>query len=330
MRRAILAVSLLAAACSDTSGDDEPPADGGTDADTGAFDTGNADAGDGGVNPIVPRGACTDDERWGVFLVEAQDLYSLVDGKVANGVVPAAIPELVGTEGDCKLLRRRNPFCNPPCMAGQACDHDGVCIPYPMQQNVGTVPITGLEKAIVMEPLPPSNNYFDTDVPHPVFVPGAEIRLTTTGGAFDPIELFGFGFELLADDGSPWRVERGQDLALSWTPPAEVRTRIDFRLNIDQHGNSPVTLSCDLEDDGSAEIPASLIDMLFDSGVSGFPNGAITRETVDKAAAGDGCAELRISSPKRGMIEVVGHTPCTNSNQCPPGQTCDIPTNTCR
>jgi hypothetical protein len=163
-----------------------------------------------------------------------------------------------------------------------------------------------------------------------LFLPDTEIHLTTTGGAFDPIELHGFGFELLETE-AQWRVERAQNLVLSWTAPTtDAPSSIEFRLNIDQHGNSPVTLSCDLMDDGSAEIPATLIDALFDSGVSGFPNGALTRETVDKVDVGAGCVEMRISSPKRGTIEVVGHTPCTNSNQCPPGQTCDIPTNTCR
>jgi hypothetical protein len=334
MKKRLLWVALSIASCTGTGDDDDTLPDGGTMADSGerpdAGDSG--DGGDAGENPIELRGACSDETRWGLFLVEAQPQYSLVDGKVANGVVPAAVPELVGTEGECKLLKRRNPFCDPPCQAGQACDHDGTCITYPMQQNVGTVSISGLEKEIVMEPLPPSNNYFDTQVPHPVFASGAEVHLTTTEGAFGALELFGFGFELL-EANEAWTVARGSPLSLTWTAPAApVRTRIDFRLNIDQHGNSPVNLVCSFDDDGAAEIPASLIDALFTAGVSGFPNGALTRETVDSmpiGAGGEGCVELRIGSPRRGMVTVSGHTPCNGPNDCPPGQTCNIAINTC-
>jgi hypothetical protein len=296
--------------------------------------TPRADAGaielDASEQPIALRGACGDGERWGLFLVEAQDAYSYVDGQVADGVVPASIPEVAGEEGDCRLLRRRNPFCNPPCGAGQTCDHDGTCIAFPLQQDVGVVTIGGLEEEIRMEPIAPSNDYFDTDVPHPLFLPGAEIRLTAEGGDYRAIELFGFGFDLLETSTSAWRVAPGRGLALTWSVPSmAMGSTIDFRLNIDQHGNSPITLSCRFEDDGSAEIPASLVDSLFDSGVSGFPNGALTRETIDRVATGGGCTELRISSPRRGMVEVVGHTPCNGPRDCPPGQTCDIPTNTC-
>jgi hypothetical protein len=277
--------------------------------------------------PMELRGPCTEEDRWGLFLVEAQSMYSLVDGKVADGVVPAAVPELVRAEGECKLLKRRNLFCNPPCEAGQTCDLDGACIAFPMQQNVGTVSITGLEKPITMEPLPPSNAYFDTDVPHPLFVPGAEVRLTTTER---DLGLSGFGFELLEAD-AMWTVEPSAALTLAWTPPpAPSHTQIDFRLNIDQHGNSPLSLACTFDDDGAAEIPAALIGALFDAGVSGFPNGALVRSTTDSTAMGAGCVEMRISSPVRATVAVRGHTPCNSSAQCPMGQRCDLPTNTCR
>jgi hypothetical protein len=286
-------------------------------------------ASDAGMDPrpIELRGPCADDRRFGQFLVEAQERYSLIDGRVAGGVVPASIPELVRAEGECRLLRRQNPFCDPPCGAGETCDLAGKCIPFPRQEDVGIISISGLEKDVAMMPVPPSNDYFDTDVPHPVYKPGKEIRLRGS-----TLDLGGFGFEVLESRRTEWTVIEGQDLPIAWTGPSEAdpKTEIELRLNIDQHGASPVNLSCTLADDGEAAIPAALVDALFRYGVSGFPNGSITRQTVDSVDYGAGCVELRIASPLRADVRVGGHTPCDGPGDCAPPQSCDLPSGTCR
>jgi hypothetical protein len=289
------------------------------------------DGSDGGDQPFQLRGACSMETRLGGFLIEALEDYSIIDGKVADGVVPASILEEVLQEEGCRLLRKRNPVCDPPCQAGETCDFDGSCIPYPLNQDVGIVSITGLKKAVEMEPRQPGNNYFDTDLPNPVFDPGSEIELTSTEGHFGRLALYGMGVEILVIETGQWNIEEGQSLDITWEPPtAQDKSMIDLQLNIDQHGTTPVVLRCGLDDSGSASIPATLIDALLQSGVSGFPNGRLTRRTADSMQVEEGCVELLVSSPVTPKVRVAGHIPCKSDADCPSGQTCDLATQTCR
>ena len=107
--------------------------------------------------------------------------------------------------------------------------------------------------------------------------------------------------------------------------PAVVRVDV----NIDQHGNSPVVLQCDFPDTGSAVISAALVDALLTSGVSGYPNGRISRRTVDSAPVGDGCMEFIVASPRGPDVRVIGHTPCKSDTDCPEGETCNVAVETC-
>ncbi len=92
----------------------------------------------------------------------------------------------------------------------------------------------------------------------------------------------------------------------AWEPPSgEVRTMVHLELNIDQHGATPVTLACELEDTGSATVPGTLTDALFNAGISGFPRGSIVRRTVDSQAVADGCIELVVASPRTQSVTVV-------------------------
>ncbi len=277
------------------------------------------------------RGTCEAAEHIGGFTVASYEGYSAVDGRVANGVVPVTIRELVASEGDCKLMRKRNPFCDPACGSGFTCDHSGTCIAFPESQNVGTVSVAGLAKQVQMDALEPGKNYLDTQMPHPAFDAGDVIALTSTNGAYGELELFGVGGETLVTPEDILLIERNQALSVTWTAPtaAEVKTRVYLELSIDQHGNSPIALKCDVDDSGSHEVPASLINALLDAGVSGFPNATLVRRTVDKVMVSDGCVEFTVSFPRQKSVRVSGHTPCMNNTQCPKGQTCDIPNQTC-
>lgn len=319
--RSLLVIALFCAGCGSAGG----PAN---DSDGGVPSEGE----DGGEPaPLQIDGPCPLGERIGAFLVEAQEEFSLVDGAVADGVVPASVPEEVLAEGDCRLLRRMNPFCDPPCLAGQTCDLDGACIPFPTNQDVGTVTVTGLDDPVEIEPLQPGNRYSFTDLPNPAFEPDAEIRLRSTRGKYGELELDGRGFVPIAPVDTQWTIAPSTPVDVRWdAPDADATTRVELRINVDQHGNSPVSLACGLPDTGSALIPASLVDALLESGVSGFPSGRLSRGTADSLDVDDGCVELTVASPRSIAVRVEGHVPCDGDDACPDGQTCDLATNTCR
>ena len=306
---ALLALSLLA--CS--GGDDD---DGGPDA---------------GNEPITLRGTCDEADHIGAFQVAVSPDFSSVDGQVFDAVLPVTIRDEVSVEGDCRLMRRLNLFCDPACSGAEVCDHDGTCKPQPAAQDVGVVTVTGLEEPISMEPRPPGNNYFATPATNPIFLPGAEIRLRTEGGAYVATALGGFGFEPLSLTASDWSLAAAQPLAVTWAAPASAddKTRITLEVTINQHGTSPVALECDFPDNGSATIPASVIDALLAEGVSGFPSGIVKRVTRDRATVSAGCIDLTVASPIASSIDVDGHTPCDGDEDCTAPQTCDIPNETC-
>src|SRR4029079_5171479 len=146
-----------------------------------------------------------------------------------------------GQEGDCTLLQRKNPFCSPACGPSEACNQSGACEPYPLRKSVGAVGVAGLQKAVSMSP----PDYYDTDMPHPAFLPGAAIKLKAEGGDYPGFTLYGQGFAPIVIPTEMWVIKMGEPLTITWTPDSssELAT-VRIRLNIDQHGNSPVELVC--------------------------------------------------------------------------------------
>jgi hypothetical protein len=228
------------------------------------------------------------------------------------------------------LLERRTLACIPACVGAQTCGEDGTCIPYPRQVSVGEVVITGLTKATVMAPLQPGNSYFAPGADNPPYAVGSEVVLSAAGeGERAPFHLFGLGTEPLAQ-APDWRLQAGADLSVSWAAPtAAAEATVLVELTIDQHGASPLTLSCEFPDTGSAVIPAALVDRMIDSGVSGFPNGRLMRRTVDHEDLELGCVELVVGSPLAADVSVDGFTPCNNSGECPSGQVCNVALQRC-
>jgi len=317
--RVLLILAFLGIACPSGADDDEVT----DDDDTSDDDDATADL----ERPLTLDGGCSMEDRFGVFAVEGQELFGVAEGTVANGVVPVTILEEVAAEGACRLLRRNNPFCDPACSPGETCDHDGTCIPFPENQDIGTVTVDGLLLPLEMEPVQPGNRYFGLGLANPPFATGAEIRLDALSAG---LQLEGMGSETLEMPKEALLVEEGEDIAITWGAPlAETEARIDMSLTIDQHGVSPVAVNCTFEDDGEAFVPASLVDALFAAGVSGFPNARFARRTTDSASFGDGCVELRVGSVALPPVRVAGHTPCDSPDDCPEGLTCDVPTNTC-
>jgi hypothetical protein len=300
-----------------------------TDSGAPAGDTGWAAVGDPAT--VALGGACPLDQRWGGFGVDLGPRYSAVSGAVADGVVPITVLREGPREGDCVLLERENPRCDPPCGPSEACDFDGSCLPYPLNQDLGLVTLRGLAVPVRMAPTPPGTTYFDSAVPNPAVAPDALVQLEAPGGALGPLLLHGVGPEPLVSDTLAWVVGDG-DLPLRWTAPVGLgRGQVEARLMIDQHGLSPYTLVCRFEDDGEAALPATLVRALTAAGVSGFPSGTLRRLTEDHRALHDGgCVDLTVSATQLATVEVEGHIPCDSLDDCPPGQLCNLALETCQ
>jgi hypothetical protein len=283
------------------------------------------------IETVPLGGACPLATRLGGFSVEILADESIASGRVAEGVNPISVLEDVGGEGDCRLLRKEFPFCDPLCEAGTTCAQGGICVPFPENQDVGTVHITGLEKEVTMEVVSPGNLYYDLNLPQPAFVPDSLIRLYTDDGWAGPFGLYGVGSVPIALVEPLWAVQEGLDLSFSWNAPEDdVRSEVAVTLNIDQHGSSPVVISCVFPDTGEASIPSTLLDTLMAFGVSGYPNARVFRRTADSLEVPGGCVDFMVGSPVNPDIEVGGHYPCDSDFDCPPGLTCNVAIQSCQ
>jgi hypothetical protein len=276
---------------------------------------------------VILHEACPIEERIGGFLVQMnEDMgYTSVDGVVKNGIVPGYIPDITLEEGDCRLLARRNLFCDPACTSGFTCGTDQTCIPMPLGQDMGKVILRGLAKRLELNALQPGNSYSWTQLPYPGYEVDQVIQLRTISGYLGALELYGIGVSQLVPSESAWVITEGQDLIIEWEPPqVGARSRVLIEINIDQHGLTPLTLNCDMPDTGSATIPQAIIDGLMEAGVTGFPIGRVTRRTTDSYTAAEGCIDFFISSVRTITVEVAGHTPCTNNDDCTTPEICDL------
>lgn len=300
-----------------------------TTADPSTSD-GPTDTTDGDTDepPPVLAGPCELADKVGRFDIQREELYTTLSGAVADGVVPVSVLENVGEQGGCRLLRRNNPFCDPPCGPSQTCDFDGSCIPYPLNHDVGIVTVDGMLEPVMVEPVVPTYEYFDTDLPHPAWDPGAAIELRAAGGDYEAFTLHGSGVEMIEPAGEALVLDPVADLTVEWIPGDGTGT-VRVELNIDQHGITPVELWCVGEDTGSLVVPAAFIEEFVQFGVTGFPSVSYFRETVDSVQIAPGCVEFGVRARQDGALTVIGHTPCNVPEDCPPGTMCNIPIQTC-
>jgi hypothetical protein len=319
-----------ASACSSDSQDPNPAGAGaagnpGSETGTGGQSGSPGQATGGGASSQTLRGECDIASRVGRFSVEGQSDFGVVQGAVFEGVVPTSVPRLASEAGFCKLLERRNLACTPACVGATTCGEDGACIPYPRQISVGNVTISGLTQATNLAPQNPGNGYFAPGADNPPFTVGGEVTLKAEGeSGRTGFELKGVGSAALGAKPS-WLIERGKGLSVLWdNGHSGAKTRVTIELSVDQHGISPLTLACEFEDTGSASIPATVIDRLLDSGVSGFPNGRIFRRTADRVELDLGCVDFLVGSPLAADVSVAGVVPCKKIADCPAGQTCNL------
>jgi hypothetical protein len=317
---------------STTTGD--PPgtsSEGTTTADTTAVTTsegGTADSSSGETGEVVTHGACELADRVGGFAILREESYTTFSGSVADAVVPVSVLENVGEDGDCVLLRRNNPFCEPACGPSETCDFDGNCIAYPANHDVGVVDITGLVQEVSVEPILPTYEYYDTSLMHPAYDEGAIVELSAAGGDYEAFGLVGVGVSMIEPALDELVLDPDADLTVEWTAaagPAKVRVE----LSIDQHGSSPTKLVCESDDTGMLTVSQTLVAQFVELGVTGFPSANYFRETVDSIELAPGCVEFGVRSHAQSDLSVIGHTPCTDDLDCPDGETCDIPNETC-
>jgi len=314
-----------ATACSSDAQDPSTPSAGASGSPASETGTGGQSGSSGQASSHTLRGECDIAARVGRFTVESQSDFGVVQGAVFEGVVPTSIPRLVSEAGPCRLLERRNLVCTPACIGATTCGEDGACIPYPRQIGVGNVTISGLTQVTNLSPQEPGNGYFAPGADNPPFTVGGEVTLKAQG------QSGGMGFELKGFGSAPlgtkpsWLIDRGTPLNVLWpNSDSGAKTKVTVELTVDQHGISPLTLACEFEDTGVASIPATVIDRLLDSGVSGFPNGRIFRRTADRVLIDLGCVDFLVGSPLAADVSVAGVVPCKKVADCPTGQTCNL------
>jgi len=276
-------------------------------------------------------GPCPMVRHHGGFTVTADETTTVVSGSVSDGVLPLSVLEEVGAEGDCVLLRRNLPHCDPPCEPSETCDFDGTCIPYPVQQDMGTVFVRGLVQPVQMEPWKPGFSYYELGLPHPAFEPDEPIVLNATGGVHGPFELYGVGVGPLEVLDEVWVLADGVDAKLHWTPLGGLgRSRIHVAIHIDLHGVTPVQLECSFADTGEGTVPGSLISQFIGFGVTGYPQASVRRHTVDSVDLGDGCVALEVAWRGKASVDVAGFHPCSHFEpDCPDGLTCNFDLEIC-
>jgi len=256
---------------------------------------------------------CPLEDRYGAFEIGHHPLYSNVRGQVKDGVNPVTIWHPEQEAGNCQLLRKIHPECDPACGGGETCDHDGECIPFPSNVSVGTVNVYGLEQDISLEPNA-VGDYEDNDVPSPPFAPGEQILLHAAGDEVSEFFLDAVGVEPLELVDDEWVIVRDEalavqeDLEIMWVP-ADGGATIMATLMIDQHGNSPVTMVCYFEDTGSATIPKSLLQTFTEWGVTGYATGNLYRQTFDSTETSLGCVDLQLFSRVQAALSVTNHDP---------------------
>lgn len=250
------------------------------------------------------RGPCDPSVRLGKFELANEQGYNAISGSVTGEVVPGGVMVEILSSESCRVYRQDNPFCDPPCLAGNICGQDGSCFAYPENQNVGTVFVTGLFEPVEMTPTQTGNRYFDTSLPDPAYVSGDPIELVASGGDLEGFHLFGVGVDPLQLIDAYWAVSPGTPIEINWHPGGQEAASIYISISVDQHGLSPGLIVCEAPDTGSLTIPSQIVDSLIELGVSGFPSGNIYRQTVDSAQLKQGCVEFAVYSHQMVGIQV--------------------------
>lgn len=258
-------------------------------------------------------------------------------GRVSDGPTPAQIIWEPGTkQGACTIYTPRVPFCSTPCGGSAACVEDDTCQDYPSAGSVGTVTISGLMSEDGRDTLsidPVADTYqvpVGVTLRYPAFEEGGEVCLEAAGDVFAGFTLGARGIGELALTSEAIALVEGQPVALTWEAAADPDlSTIRVKLDISHHGGSKGKIECEGADTGSLEIAGPLVTELLGLGVAGFPSIIVTRESSGAAAIDEGRVELVLVSSVERSVEIEGLNSCTETTDCPMGQTCQ-PDLTCK
>jgi hypothetical protein len=272
--------------------------------------------------------------RFGLFpateatgLKPASPAYTKVEARISDG------PQLIELEhkwnvdmqeGDCRLLARNHPFCDPTCTGLAECVDDGVCAEAPAKLDAGRVRVSGLGPEYDLKFI--NGNYNQPPAVKLAYPPCAEgdtVHLEIDGGGSGGFDLDAACVEPIEFPG-PVAMERGQPLHLSWTAPGMLDlARIEAEIDISSHGGANGLIRCDAPDTGSLDIAAPLIDGLLDLGVAGYPSIVVKRivQTVGPTEHSKK-VELTLYSSHEIPVTVPGVTSCGSTAECPMGETC--------
>jgi hypothetical protein len=188
------------------------------------------------------------------------------------------------------------------------------------------VTVRGLVVPLAMQPNDITHTYANPALPmlpHPGFLPGADLRIDAEGGDYAPFGLRGWGISPLVLSGDAIDVRRSEPVRLAWeAPSAPGPARVNVQLNINFHGSNSAWIECDFPDTGAAEMPASLVDGLFEQGLSGNPTLTAVRRSATSLDIEPGCVEMLVYSQVSTPVQVEGVVSCRGSSDCPPPQQC--------
>jgi hypothetical protein len=335
---AAVAAALVAYGCGGSS--DDKNASGGTSSGSGA--TGGTSVGDGGLTGGTGGGeTLPPPDAIGTFAVNlvpqsstGTPAYADVRGAVRVLPLPpakGAIWTVTATDGGCKLVKPTIPFCATDCANAEVCIPDGTCRALdPTHVSVGTVTVEGVATpsgtTVTMNPTS-TNNYvaLAAAVTYPPFVEGASVHLAAAGaGDYGQFTIDAKGIPTLAMGNSTTTLAPNQPINLAWTgATVSGNSRILVTVDISQHGTTRGLIVCDVDDNGSLTIPASLATALIDLGVAGWPTIGITRQAKGRTTVlAQGPVELLVVSSVELEVAVQGYTSCNAENPCPNGATC--------
>ncbi len=265
--------------------------------------------------------------------------YTALIGVIYDKPQPeAVIWDPVNSDGACTLLTPRVPFCASPCGGSAVCVANDVCEPYATKQVVGTIHVRGLlassGAATEFDLAPIAGNYQvpgDVRLAYPGFADGAAITLQAAGSDFTGrFTLAGTGIAPLELTSVDPALAREQAVALTWTAAATGATsEIAVQLDISHHGGSNGKIVCRAPDTGALTLSAPLMTQLLDLGAAGFPTIIVGRTATTSAVISAGRVDLVLSSTIERPVTVPGIQSCIESDDCPPGQTCQTDL-TCR
>lgn len=256
--------------------------------------------------------------------------FTSVAGRFYDSISPSPVKwELKATVGACKLYTPKSVFCPTACGSSAACVDNNVCQPYPKSLVVGKITVNGLktktgETSFTMDPLLGNYQPIGKTIDYPPAAEGTEFSFAAAGDSVAlPFTLAGKGIKPLKVLNDTITLNDGQPIALTWVAAASPSaSSIKVMVDISHHGGVKGKVECETTDNGSLTIDAGLLSQLKALGVAGFPKIDIVRRAVsghDKVKA-----ELIIESAVTKSLEIPGLISCSDDENCPDGQTCQL------